>query len=216
MTQYLEFTLTTGDIVKQGFSGNPVLSPDVIACIVKDIVGTAMFGSDGLEIGTVESARLVDDVPPENAPVEQSDPRMQAVAAEPWFTRAVLFIENAIEELKVHNITEGTVCVGTARLCLDDPLAGALAEVQHAPADGLTILRLSVPDAGALLDVSGGVAELSRKVREANPNGWLLLLPADWSFRTMQPEMAREFARNMLAFVSDDELEQIGMKRIEP
>jgi len=210
MSKYLELTLSTGDIVREDFTSDvSPLSPAAMEQAAKDVVGLAVNDSDGSVIGVVVSAKLVDD-----ALVEQLDPQMQAVASESWFERAVLHIDCAVDDLKSHGLTKGTLYVGTARLCLDDPLAGALAEVHHAPADGLTILRLGVPDPGALLDASGGIAELSRKVREANPNGWLLLLPADWSFRTMTPEMAREFAVNMVSFVEDAELEKIGLKRI--
>ena len=148
-------------------------------------------------------------------PVEQFDPAMRAVQAEPWFREAVSLVDRASSLLVANGIDKGALCVGCARLCLDDPLAGALVEVAALPWEGLSFLRLGVPDPSALLDFSRPVHDLAERLRQANPDAYLLVLPHDWSFRVMEPEMARQFAVNMLAFVSDAELEKIGLKRIE-
>ena len=148
-------------------------------------------------------------------PIVQSDPRLAAVAEEPWFTAAIDRVLSSVEVLHEHGIDECCLAAADGRLVLGDPLAGALVEVAALPAEGLAFVVLKPPSPDELIDASRAVKELSERVREANPNGYLLVLPAEWSFRVMSPDMAREFARNMMAFVSNDELERIGLKRVE-
>lgn len=147
--------------------------------------------------------------------IVQSDPRLAAVQDEPWFDAAVERVLSSVEALAEHGITECSLAAGEGRLVLGDPIADAVAEVGRLPAEGMAFVVLKAPTPDGVIDASRAVRELSDRVRRANPNGYLLLLPADWSFRVMQPEMARSFAVNMIAFVSDDELEKIGLKRIE-
>jgi len=151
----------------------------------------------------------------DSEPVLQFDPRLAAVTGEPWFTAAVDQVVSTVEALQSHGINACSLAAGEGRLVLGDPLADALVEIGHMPAEGLAFVVLKPSSPDGLLDSGRAVHELLHRVRTANPNGYLLLLPAEWSFRVMQPEMAREFARNMIAFVSDAELEQIGLKRIE-
>ena len=147
--------------------------------------------------------------------IEQSDPRIALLMDKPWFLAVLDRLEDELTEITNHGVTEGTVCIGNARLCLDDPLAGALVQIGTLPASELAFVVLRVPDTEALLDAGRQVRELSDRVRAANPNGYLLVLPENWSFRTMLPDMARSFATNMIAFVSDEELAKIGLQRIE-
>lgn len=91
---------------------------------------------------------------------------------------------------------------------------GAVAELATLPRDGLAFVVLRFPGEGDdPIDHSAALKRVAERVREANPNGYVLVLPAGWSFRMMPPGQARDFARNMLAFVSDDELAEIGLTR---
>jgi hypothetical protein len=154
--------------------------------------------------------------PDRDEPIEQFDPVMQAIQGEPWFMQAALLVERAAAILTENGVHKGTLFAGGGRLSLDDPFAGALIEIASLPAEGLAFAVVKVPDLPDALDDSRKLHELSEKVRAANPNASLLLLPGDWSFRTMHPEMARQFSQNMLAFVSDDELAKVGLYRKEP
>ena len=156
-----------------------------------------------------------DDDYGDDAPVEQLDPKLKAIQGESWFRALVELVAAATAVLQSHGVEEGTVFAEAGRLSIGDPIAGALTEVRQMPAEGLVFLRLGVPDTSAFLDSSHAIRDLAERVRQANPNGHLLVLPHDWSFRTMDPEMARQFAVNMIAFVTDDELEKIGLKRTE-
>lgn len=148
-------------------------------------------------------------------PIEQFDPVMQAVQGEPWFVQAATLVEQAAGLLTENGVHKGTLFAGAAKLVLDDPIAGALVEVASVPRSELAFVVVKVADPGELPHAQSQLKMLSDKVRSANPEASLLVLPGDWSFRTMQPEMAIQFAVNMIAFVSDDELEKIGLRRIE-
>jgi hypothetical protein len=148
--------------------------------------------------------------------IEQFDPEMRKLQGEPWFISVAETVERMSEVLIGHGVTGGTVIAGAGRLSIGDPLAGAITEVSSIPAGGLAFVVVKPPDMAEALDYMRAVKTLRDRISAANPDAYLLLLPIDWSFRTMQPEMARQFAANMLAFVSDDELARIGLKRMEP
>ena len=97
-----------------------------------------------------------------------------------------------------------------------DPFAAAVRQVAALPAEGLAFVVMTPPADGvekAMLDSKGPIGFLSQRIRAVNPNAHLLLLPAGWSFRTMDRKQAREFAANMLAFVPDDDLEALGLAK---
>ena len=99
-----------------------------------------------------------------------------------------------------------------------DPFAAAVRQVAALPAEGLAFVVMTPPADGvekAMLDSKGPIGFLSQRIRAVNPNAHLLLLPAGWSFRTMDRKQAREFAANMLAFVPDDDLEALGLRRVD-
>ena len=60
------------------------------------------------------------------------------------------------------------------------------------------------------------VAEIERRMKQANPSAFLLVLPEDFSFRTMPPQAARRFAQNVVAFLDDSELGHLGLQRTGP
>ena len=104
------------------------------------------------------------------------------------------------------------------RLETVDPLADVVAQVAALPREGLAFVVLTPTADGVVEDAikpQGPIAFLSQRIRAANPNAHLLVLPQGWSFRTMDRAQAREFVSNMLAFVSDDELAEHGLKHVE-
>lgn len=151
----------------------------------------------------------------DDEPVDQFDPSLMKYATMPWFAEAVDFITRASDLLVANGLDKVTVNGGVGRLTVGDAMAGALVQVESLPKTELAFVVMKLPDNDGLLDNSRAVKGLHEKVRAANPDASLLVLPADWSFRTMRPEMARSFASNMLAFVSDSELEKIGLCRKE-
>ena len=84
------------------------------------------------------------------------------------------------------------------------------AELLALPAEGLTFVVLKSPE-----PPDQAIKLLGDCVRSANPNAMVVALPADFSFRIITEWQAKEFARNMTAFVSDDALAEIGLYRIE-
>ena len=98
-----------------------------------------------------------------------------------------------------------------------DPFAAAVRQVAALPAEGLAFVVMTPPADGvekAMLDSKGPIGFLSQRIRAVNPNAYLLVLPAGWSFRTMDRAQAREFVSNMLAFVSDEELAEHGLRHV--
>ena len=218
-SKYLRLTLSNGSIVEQGFRldapGHETMSDVAMADAARTIVGSEVFGAEGTVVGTVVEAVLVTE-PDRDEPIEQFDPALQSVQGTTWFMQAALLVEQAASILANNGVHKGTLFAGGGRLSLDDPFAGALVEIASLPVEGLTFAVVRVPDLPDALDDSRKLHELSEKVRAANPNASLLLLPSDWSFRTMVPEMAIQFATNMIAFVSDQELAKVGLYRKDP
>ena len=87
----------------------------------------------------------------------------------------------------------------------------AIAQVAALPAEGVAFVVLKRPDADDPIDHSAALESISNRVKEANPNGYVLVLPESWSFRTITHEHALQFIRALITFVSDEELAAAGL-----
>ena len=100
-----------------------------------------------------------------------------------------------------------------------DPFAGVETQIATLPSEGLAFAVMT-PTADGIepdfLSHRGAFAELSRRIAAVNSNAHLLVLPAGWSFRTMDRGQACDFAANMLAFVPDEDLAALGLRRTDP
>lgn len=99
-----------------------------------------------------------------------------------------------------------------------DSFIDAMFRVAALPAEGLAFVVMTPPADGidgALLAAKGPLGVLSQRLRAVNPSAHLLVLPAGWSFRTMDRTQSREFAANMLAFVPDEDLAAVRLRRTD-
>ena len=96
------------------------------------------------------------------------------------------------------------------------PLVSELTgELMPIPDEGLVFVLVRLPegaDPGAFSEVLSGLTQM---VKAVNPDAHIFMLGAGWSFRTLKAKDAREFARNMISFMGDDDLAEIGVHRIE-
>jgi hypothetical protein len=161
--------------------------------------------------GQNTTARKRENMSDEDEIPVQGDPRMQKYTQEPWFKRAVTDLEALVDTFTLHGVTVGTVHAGIGKLVLNDPVAGALVQLTELPRDdgGLTLLTLKTPDplsAEVKRALQQSLATTGRRI-------FLMAVPEDWSFRTMHGSEAVSFVKNMLAFVSDEKLADLGLKR---
>jgi hypothetical protein len=142
--------------------------------------------------------------------VEQVDPVLESVQSEPWFADVVSGIEILAGLMEARGFPVCTVAAGEARLSVGGSIDGLMLRLSELPRDGLAFAVLSVQ--GQPAD-RAAVAEIERRMKQVNPSAFLLVLPEEFSFRSMPPQAARQFAQNVVSFLDDSELEQLGLRR---
>jgi hypothetical protein len=96
------------------------------------------------------------------------------------------------------------------------PLASELTgELMPIPDEGLVFVLVRLPEGAEPGAFASVLSPITRQIKAVNPDAHLLVLGAGWSFRTLKAKDAREFARNMISFMSEDDLAEIGVHRIE-
>lgn len=88
-------------------------------------------------------------------------------------------------------------------------------ELMPIPDEGLVFVLVRLPEGADPGAFSGVLSNLTQIVKAVNPDAHIIMLGAGWSFRTLKAKDAREFARNMISFMSEDDLAEIGVHRIE-
>jgi hypothetical protein len=144
----------------------------------------------------------------------QPDPRIQKIQNEPWFRAALADLEVAVDQFETNGLAEGNIYVGTGKLVFGDPLAGAMTEISLVSRyEGLTLLIIKATEVPTSPDFVEQIDRLSKEVRARSPGAVILMLPDDWSFRTVRGAEAFEFVKNLVAFVADNDLEKIGLQK---
>jgi hypothetical protein len=83
------------------------------------------------------------------------------------------------------------------------------------PDEGLVFVLVRLPEGAEPSAFSEVLSPISQQIRHVNPNAHMIVMGAGVSFRTLKAKDAREFARNMISFMSEDDLAEIGVHRIE-
>ena len=149
----------------------------------------------------------------EDDAVEQVDPALKSVQSEPWFAEIVSGVGILSGLMEARGFPVCTVAAGEARLSVGGSVDGLMLRLSELPRDGLVFVEMRVQ--GQPAD-RAAVAEIERRMKQANPSAFLLVLPEDFSFRTMPPQAARQFAQNVITFLDDSELGHLGLQRTGP